>query len=125
MFYAEPPSASGGLTLRAQQTSITVEWSSPALTGGRFDLYYQVEHSDPDKDGTYTGTVYLNGRSTSQSLTGLRSHTQYCVRVIAHNGVSDQDPDGTHHRTVEECITIAEGRESPDYVERSTCICTQ
>ena len=99
------------MTLSAQQSSITVVWSSPAVTGGRSDLYYQVEHSDPDNLGTYTGTVYLRGGSTSHSFSGLRSYTQYCVRVIAHNGVSDQDPDGTHLRTVEECTRTAEGRE--------------
>ena len=107
----EPPSAPGGLTLDVQQRSITVEWSSPASTGGRSDLYYQVEHSDPDNLGTYTGTVYLSGGSTSHSFTGLRPYTQYCVRVISHNGVSDQDPDGTHLRTVEVCNRTPEDSE--------------
>ena len=94
-----------------QQRSITVEWSSPASTGGRSDYYYQVEHSDPNILGNYTGTVYLSGGSTSHSFTGLRPGTQYCVRVIAHNGVSDQDPDGTHLRTVEECTRTPEDSE--------------
>ena len=109
--HTEPPSAPSGLTLDVQQRSITVEWSSPASTGGRSDLYYQVEHSDPDILGTYTGTVNLTGGSTSHSFTGLRPYTQYCVRVIAHNGVSDQDPDGTHLRTVEECTRTPEDSE--------------
>ena len=70
-----------------------------------------MEHSDPDNLGSYTGTKYLSRGSTSRSttLSGLRPFTQYCVRVIAHNGVSDQDPDGTHLRTVENCITTEEG----------------
>ena len=90
-------------------------WSSPASTGNRSDLYYQVEHSDPNNLGTYTGTDYVSGGSTRRKLfSGLRAFTQYCVRVISHNGVSDQDPDGTHLRTVEECTRTAEGRESPD-----------
>ena len=29
--------------------------------------------------------------------------------MSAHNGVSDQDPDGTHLRTVEECVRTDEG----------------
>ena len=115
MSYIESPSAPGSLTLTAQQSSITVVWSSPAVTGGRSDLYYEVEHSDPDNLGTYTGTDYVNGVSTRRKVfSGLTPDTQYCVRVIAHNGVSDQDPDGTRLRTVEECTTTVEGRESPD-----------
>ena len=101
--YTEPPSAPGDIMLTVQDTNITAEWSSPASTGGRSDLYYQVEHSDPDNPGTYTGTVYLSGGSINHTFTGLRPDTQYCVRVIADNGVSDQDPDGTHLRTVQVC----------------------
>ena len=121
IFYTEPPSAPGGLTLTAQQSSITVVWSSPAVTGGRSDLYYQVEHSDPDTLGTYTGTDYVNGGSTRRKVfSGLTPDTQYCIRVIAHNGVSDQDPDGTHLRTVEECTRTAEGREFLDCLKESS-----
>ena len=122
--YAEPPSAPAGLTLTAQQTSITVVWSSPAVTGGRSDLYYQVEHSDPDNLGTYISTDYVSGGSTSHSFTGLRPGTQYCIRVIAHNGVSDQDPDGTHLRTVQQCNPTAEGRESLDCLKEYVYTCT-
>ena len=118
--YAEPPSAPGGLTLTAQQTSITVVWSSPAVTGGRSDLYYQVEYSDPDNLCAYTGTDYVNGGSTRRKVfNGLRPYTHYCVRVIAHNGVSDQDPDGTHLRTVQQCTITKEGRESLDCLKES------
>ena len=59
---------------------------SPAQTGGRSDLYYRVEHSDPDNLGSFTGTVYKSGGSTSHTFTGLRPYTQYCIRVSAHNG---------------------------------------
>ena len=120
MSSTEPPSAPSGVTLIAQLSSITVVWSPPAVTGGRSDLYYQVEHSDPDNLGTYTGTDFVSGGSTRHKVfTGLRPGTQYCVQVIAHNGVSDQDPDGTHLRTVEECTTTAEGRESLDCLKES------
>ena len=105
----EPPTAPRDLSVRAE-SSLHFNWTSPAESGGRSDLYYQVEHTDPDNLGTYIGTVYLSGESTSHTFTGLRGFTQYCVRVIAHNGVSDQDPDGTHLRTVEECtITPKDG----------------
>ena len=106
----EPPSAPRSLSLSPQQSSITVSWSAPADLGGRRDLYYQVEISDPDNLGSFTGTVFLSGRTTSRTISGLRPHTQYCVRVTAHNGVSDQDPDGEHPRTVEECTRTLEAR---------------
>ena len=88
-----------------------MSWSRPSDEGDRSDLYYQVEHSDPDNFGSYTGTVYLNRGSVSRTttLSGLRLYTQYCVRIIAHNGVSDQDPDRIQSRTVEECVRTDEG----------------
>ena len=86
-----------------------MSWTRPADEGGRFDLYYQVEHSDPDNLGSYTGTLYLGRESLTTTLSDLRPFTSYCVRVIAHNGVSDQDPEGTHLRTVEDCVTTDEG----------------
>ena len=89
-------------------TSLLASWSLPSQTGGRSDLYYRVEHSDPDNLGSYTGTVYKSGGSTSHTFTGLRPYTQYCIRVSAHNGVTDQDPDGGHLRIVEECIRTSE-----------------
>ena len=106
-----PPSAPRDLSLTTSQTSITVSWTRPADEGGRTDLYYQVEHSDPDNLGSYTGTLYLSRGSITRTrtFTGLRPFTSYCVRVIAHNGVSDQDPEGTHLRTVEDCVTTDEG----------------
>ena len=107
---SEPPSAPSDVLLSATHTSITVRWSAPADLGGRGDLYYQVEIRDPDNLGSFTGTVFLSGHTTSRTISGLRPHTQYCVRVTAHNGVSDQDPDGEHLRTVEECTTTLEAR---------------
>ena len=101
--FAEPPSAPESVTLAPQQTRITVSWSPPAESGGRTDLYYQVEHSDPNNLGSFTGTVYLNGGSRSTTFSSLSPFTPYCVRVTAHNGVSDQDPDGTHLRSNTTC----------------------
>ena len=107
---SEPPSAPRSVSLTSQQTSITVRWSAPADRGGRSDLYYQIEISDPDNLGSYTGTVYLSGSSTSRALSNLRPYTQYCVRVTSHNGVSDQDPDREHLRREEECTRTLEAR---------------
>ena len=82
---------------------MTVSWSPPTDDGGRTDDYYYVEISDPDNLGSYRDGQYLSGTSRSRSFSGLRRCTQYCVRVTAHNGVSDQDPDRVNTRTVEVC----------------------
>ena len=108
----EPPSEPREVSLNSQTNGITVSWRRSADLGGRSDLFYQVEHSDPDDFGSYiTDTDNLNGSPSrpGYTVTGLRPYTQYCVRVTAHNGVSDQDPDGTHLRTVEECVRTDEG----------------
>ena len=108
MHPVEPPSGPRNLRLTVQTTSITVSWSSPTETGGRSDLYYKVEYSDPDNLGSFTGAVYLNQESTSHTFTGLRPYTPYCIRVSAHNGGSDQDPDRSQSRMIENCTTIPE-----------------
>ena len=102
-FQPEPPSPPRSVSLTPQQSSITVRWSAPSDNGGRTDLYYEVDISDPDNLESYTGTVYLSGSSTSRTISGLRPFTQYCVRVTAHNGVSDQDPNGHYLRREEQC----------------------
>ena len=105
------------MILIPQATSITVHWTQPADLGGRSDLFYQVKHSNPDKFGSFiTDTYDLSGTATSYTVTGLTPYTQYCVRVTAHNGVSDQDPDGTYLRTVEECVRTTEGSKLILYV---------
>ena len=92
-------------------TSIAVNWSSPTETGGRSDLYYQVEYSDPENLGGFTGAVYLNELTTSHTFTALRPYTSYCIRVSVHNGVSDQDPYRSQSRIVEDCTMTPEDSE--------------
>ena len=105
MCTAEPPGSPQNLRLTVQTTSIAVRWSSSTETGGRSDLYYQVEYSDPDVPGTF---IARYTQSTSYTITGLEPHTSYCIRVSAHNGVSDQDPDRSQSRMVEECTRTEE-----------------
>ena len=107
VFLIEPPSAPRNVRSTAQKTSISISWSAPAQTGGRTDLFYEVKRSNPDNLGSYTDTHYTD---SNYVFSDLRSFTDYCIRVTAHNGVSDQDPDGTHLRTVEECTrTLQDG----------------
>ena len=89
-------------------TQIYVNWSSPTQTGGRSDLYYVVEHSDPDNLGQFTGTSCKSSSATSHEFSSLRPATQYCIRVSAHNGVSDQDSANAATRSVEDCTTTPE-----------------
>ena len=96
----EPPSAPRNLRLNEQSTSITVSWSSPTETGGRSDLYYQVEYSDPDVPGTF---IARYTQSTSYTINNLEP---YCIRVSAHNGVSDHDRNRS--RMVENCTRTHE-----------------
>ena len=110
MYYAGPPSGPQNVGLTPSRNSITVRWSPPAEDGGRTDLYYEVIRSDHNNTRSYNTKVYHNTNSRSYTFSGLNPFTEYCVRVTAHNGVSDQDPDRTHLRTVEECITTLEAR---------------
>ena len=116
IFLTEPPSAPTSVSLPSAHVTtnrIRVTWSRLSQTGGRSDLYYTVEHSNPDDPlGQYIGTTCKGSSSTNHTFTGLRPGTQYCIRVNAHNGVSDQDPDGAHLRTVQKCTVTDMARES-------------
>ena len=108
MFYTEPPSAPRNLRLTTKTTSITVSWSSPIETGGRSDIYYQIEYF-PTNSQENRGVKYM--RPTRYTITNLKPFTQYTVKVTAHNGVSDQDPDRSQSRTIEQTDrTLRDGK---------------
>ena len=75
--------------------------------GGRTDIYYEVDISDPTRLGSYIDKTYTD--STSRMFTGLTPCTSYCVRVTAHNGVSDQDPGSAEGRREEVCVETGAG----------------
>ena len=104
------PGPPEGVSPIPQPTSITVRWSPPTEDGGRTDLYYYVEISNPEVLGSYTGGEYKSGSSRSHTFSDLKPCTQYCVRVTAHNGVSDQDPGSEESRRVEQCTETLEVR---------------
>lgn len=92
-------------------TVIKVNWSLPAVRD-RNDSYYTVEFSDPDNFGNLLLSAHLNGNVTMHKIPFMRPFTSYCVRVTAHNGVSDQDEEGNHLRMAEACLTMPEDGES-------------
>ena len=112
MLTAEPPSPPENLTIVAHSPrEITATWSPPTDNGGRIDLYYEVKLSDPQTLGKFTPSKFLSNTTTTYTFSSLTPFTAYCVRVTAHNGVSDQDTDRTHLRTVESCTETPEGGE--------------
>ena len=106
LFLSEPSSSPNSVTVSALPSrKMSVSWSRPSQSGGRSDLYYTVQHSDPDRLGQFIGTTCLSSSATSHTYTDLRPGTQYCVRVMAHNGVSDQDSNRCCLRTIQKCET--------------------
>ena len=106
--YTEPPSAPRNLKLTdVQSTSITISWSQASDNGGRSDLYYQIEYF-PTSDQNNRGVIYMRSTTTTYRITSLKPYTQYTIRVSAHNGVSDQDPDRSQSRVVEQTNRTAE-----------------
>ena len=90
-------------------TSIGVMWAHPSYTGGRADLYYTVERSEHDNPREFSEVACKESSFfPMHRFDYLKPATQYCVRVTAHNGVSDQDPDGAQLRTVEQCLQTPE-----------------
>ena len=92
-------------------TVLKARWSRPTIRG-RSDLYYTVEYSDPDNRGKYLLSANLHGDVTMLRIPAMRPNTQYCVRVTAKNGVSDQDENQNHLRVVELCVETPQDGES-------------
>ena len=106
LFLSEPPSSPNSVSVSALPSrKLRVSWSRPSQSGGRSDLYYTIQHSDPDTLGQFICTKCLPSSATSHTYTDLRPGTQYCIRVTAHNGVSDQDQKRSCLRTIQKCET--------------------
>ena len=96
LYHLEPPTSCTNIAVLSKtDTTLTVRWSRPASTG-RDDFFYRVLHSDPDNFGEFI-TENANLRDTRSVVTYTMSKlvpfTSYTVKVITHNGVSDQDPN--------------------------------
>ena len=83
--------------------SVTISWDRPSSLGGRNDYYYSIEHSDPR--GSASSTITANSRlqntnsRVTYTVSNLLPFEAYNIRVIAHNGVSDQEPSTAASRT--------------------------
>ncbi|XP_026869888.1 ephrin type-A receptor 7 isoform X2 [Electrophorus electricus] len=93
-----PPSAPQNLVYNVNQTTITLEWSPPADTGGRGDVTYRVACRrcgwEPDECVPCGGNVvYMPQQSvltdTYVMISELLAHANYTFEVEAVNGVSD------------------------------------
>ncbi|XP_076872510.1 LOW QUALITY PROTEIN: ephrin type-A receptor 7 [Brachyhypopomus gauderio] len=93
-----PPSAPQNLVYNVNQTTVTLEWSLPADTGGRSDVTYRVACRrcgwEPDECVPCGGNVvYAPQQSalidTYVTISDLLAHANYTFEVEAVNGVSD------------------------------------
>jgi hypothetical protein len=89
---------------KTRANSITVRWNRPSITG-RDDYYYTVHYSDPDNHTSFLShnpePLVKTGPVVEYTLSGLRVLTEFTIRVVVHNGVSEQDPGSEADRMCE------------------------
>ena len=112
-FYSAPPGPVRDLQVALlTSTSVTVRWTRPEVTG-RPDFYYTLQYSDPDNIGEFLPAIPMrimnSALSVSHTITGLQPYTTYTIRVISHNGVSDQDTENAALRIMTIQIGTLEG----------------
>ena len=95
---------------RIRADTIAVSWEHPLITG-RGDYSYDIFYSDPELPGKFI-QHNLNPIILTYSVSGLRPLTDYTIRVVSHNGVSDQDPKGEKERRCEVSETTGDIRMS-------------
>ncbi|XP_037393785.1 ephrin type-A receptor 7 isoform X5 [Pygocentrus nattereri] len=93
-----PPSAPQNLVYNINQTTVTLEWSPPADTGGRNDVTYRIICRrcswEPEEcvpcGGNVAFTPQQSGLTdTYITISELLAHANYTFEVEAVNGVSD------------------------------------
>ena len=90
-------------------TSITIQWTTPTITG-RPDYYYNVEYIDPDDASRYIQHNQKGITNTNMyRVTGLRPNTTYVIRVSVHNGVSGNDSANDGDRIEQVTANTEEG----------------
>uniref|UniRef100_A0A8C2QAD1 receptor protein-tyrosine kinase n=1 Tax=Cyprinus carpio TaxID=7962 RepID=A0A8C2QAD1_CYPCA len=97
----QPPSAPQHLISNVNETSVNLEWTAPASSGGRQDLAYNVickrcnsdgQRCQPCGNGIHFSPQQLGLRTTRVSINDLQAHTNYTFEIWAVNGVSKQSP---------------------------------
>lgn len=116
-----PPSAPQNLVYNINQTTVSLEWSPPADTGGRNDVTYRVicrrcswEPEECVPCGPNVG--YYPAQSglvdTYVSIIDLLAHANYTFEVEAVNGVSDL----SRTQRLFAAVSIATGQAAPSQV---------
>ncbi|XP_036398786.1 ephrin type-A receptor 7-like isoform X1 [Megalops cyprinoides] len=116
-----PPSAPQNLVYVVNQTSVNLEWTPPADTGGRSDLTYRVTcrrcSGAREECSPCGGSVgFFPRRSglvdTRVTAVDLQAHANYTFEVEAVNGVSDM---GRTQRLFA-AVTVASTQAAPSQV---------
>ena len=113
LIYSAPPGPVRNLRVtRVIDTSVTVTWTRPVVTG-RSDFYYTLQYSDPDNIGALLPVpprrIDNQALTVTVPITGLQPNTPYTIRVTSHNGVSDQDTENAALRRVDIQVRTMEG----------------
>ncbi len=83
-------------------------------------MYYTVEYKEL-KSGSNEFTEAGKTLDTEYEIVGLTAVTEYVIRVIADNDVSDYDPDVTKRTTLLSGLRTGEGSEFANFYIQ-TCL---
>jgi ephrin-A len=118
--------------VNSDSNSLKVTWNPPADDGGRNDVSYTVEYQKASLlhlGYMQAGRVGV-GRPLMFTITGLKPVTEYQIRIISHNGVTESDVGGVslESRTCTTTGTTTEGAPAKITVfanTRGTTFCWQ
>ncbi|XP_061756371.1 ephrin type-A receptor 7 isoform X4 [Nerophis ophidion] len=116
-----PPSAPQNLIYNINQTTVSLEWSPPADTGGRSDVTYRVrcrhcswEPEECELCGPNVGYFPAQSQLVNNyvNIVDLLAHANYTFEVEAVNGVSDQ----SRTQRLFAAVTVATGQAAPSQI---------
>ncbi|XP_039980855.1 ephrin type-A receptor 7 isoform X2 [Xiphias gladius] len=116
-----PPSAPQNLVYNINQTTVSLEWSPPADTGGRNDVSYRVicrrcswepEECVPCGPNVGYSPAQSGLVDTCVTIMDLLAHANYTFEVEAVNGVSDL----SRTQRLFAAVSIATGQAAPSQV---------
>lgn len=116
-----PPSAPQNLVYNINQTTVSLEWSPPADTGGRNDVSYRVicrrcswepEECVPCGPNVGYSPAQSGLVDTYVTIMDLLAHANYTFEVEAVNGVSDL----SRTQRLFAAVSIATGQAGKDYL---------